>query len=571
MSGHPRLYRRNATYYHRAAIPVDIKDSYPKTEETFSLKTKDYKEALRLVRVASVEVDRKFEEHRNWLLLQSGPMTDELTEEQIKLVGELHYHQCLKENDWERENRFGLQGDNEEMADVLFDDHTEAMDLGERQFKADGARGRLKPYVSDYVLRLLESKMRVRLDPESPSLHRAALEYQKAQIKAFHVARERAKGEVVETPPDPSAMSKVNSSVPKLSDAVDQWVAEKSKTSWVDKTEKEHRVWMGHFIETVGDRPIDDYTKSDARQFREVLMKIPANWNKQPELRSIKTLSKAAEKAHKVGLSPMSYTNINKLLGFVGSFWTWAEGIYDEVPSGLFKGLKLQTKKKARDDRDPFSPAELKAIFQAPLYTGCKSVRYWKKDGTVVPRDAGIFWVPLIALFSGMRAGEIIQLYVEDVREEDGILYFDVNANGEDKRLKTLNSWRSLPVHPQLIRMGFKDLLKARKTEHAKRLFPDLELGDDGYYSSPFSKHFKRFLESVDVKKAKNAFHSFRHTFEDACRECDVSKEVMDALQGHGERGMSARYGKGHTLRKLNEAMRRIEYRDLDLNHLNNS
>jgi hypothetical protein len=30
MPGHPRLYRRNATYYHRAAIPKDIADTYPK-------------------------------------------------------------------------------------------------------------------------------------------------------------------------------------------------------------------------------------------------------------------------------------------------------------------------------------------------------------------------------------------------------------------------------------------------------------------------------------------------------------------------------------------------------------
>ncbi|MEP3301265.1 MAG: DUF6538 domain-containing protein, partial [Roseibium sp.] len=46
MSGHPRLYRRGATFYHRAAIPVDIKSSYPKAEETFSLRTKDFREAV---------------------------------------------------------------------------------------------------------------------------------------------------------------------------------------------------------------------------------------------------------------------------------------------------------------------------------------------------------------------------------------------------------------------------------------------------------------------------------------------------------------------------------------------
>ncbi|MFK5978028.1 MAG: hypothetical protein QM488_03980 [Rhizobiaceae bacterium] len=71
-------------------------------------------------------------------------------------------------------------------------------------------------------------------------------------------------------------------------------------------------------------------------------------------------------------------------------------------------------------------------------------------------------------------------------------------------------------------------------------------MGKDGYYSSPFSKYFNRFLTSVNAKTKTNAFHSFRHCFEDACRDSDISKEIMDALQGHGEEGMAKRYGKGY-------------------------
>jgi len=46
MHRHTRLYRRGATYYHRAAIPSAIKNTYPKSEETFSLKANNYDEAL---------------------------------------------------------------------------------------------------------------------------------------------------------------------------------------------------------------------------------------------------------------------------------------------------------------------------------------------------------------------------------------------------------------------------------------------------------------------------------------------------------------------------------------------
>ncbi|WP_139327790.1 DUF6538 domain-containing protein [Rhodobacter aestuarii] len=51
MPGHTRLYRRGAVYYHRAAVPTDIAATYGKREETFSLKTRDYAEAVRRVRI----------------------------------------------------------------------------------------------------------------------------------------------------------------------------------------------------------------------------------------------------------------------------------------------------------------------------------------------------------------------------------------------------------------------------------------------------------------------------------------------------------------------------------------
>lgn len=63
VTGHTRLYRRGATYYHRAAVPKDIAASYGKREEIVSLGTSDYAEAPRMARLAAVEVDRRFEQH----------------------------------------------------------------------------------------------------------------------------------------------------------------------------------------------------------------------------------------------------------------------------------------------------------------------------------------------------------------------------------------------------------------------------------------------------------------------------------------------------------------------------
>ena len=87
MPGHPRLYRRGSTYYHRSAVPKDIAESYGKVEETFSLRTKNRAEALIRVRVEAARIDRLFEEHRRALSRKQekdveAPL-DELTPIQI--------------------------------------------------------------------------------------------------------------------------------------------------------------------------------------------------------------------------------------------------------------------------------------------------------------------------------------------------------------------------------------------------------------------------------------------------------------------------------------------------------
>ncbi len=48
----------------------------------------------------------------------------------------------------------------------------------------------------------------------------------------------------------------------------------------------------------------------------------------------------------------------------------------------------------------------------------------------------------------------------------------------------------------------------------------------------------------------------------------DVKQEVRDALQGHGENGVSAQYGTGIYRMTLGEAMKKVEYMGLDLSHL---
>lgn len=559
MPAHPRLYRRGATFYHRAAIPADIKDTYHKAEETFSLRTKDFREAVRRLRIEAVRVDRLFEVHRIEIARQAEPALDELTDTQIKHISEVYYAHRLDEDEELRLSGF---------EDRSFEEHAEEIEDFDADNRHNFARGQLDEFFRDEAAEVLTwSNVDLKLAPQSRSWPKLIRTLLAASIEANTAIRLRNKGDVVETPVIPTAGPAAPADTPLLSVAISQWVEEKKRTSWVQKTADENRLWADRFVIVAGDKPLEAYGKADARAFKDVLLKLPPNWAGNPELKDM-TITDAAKKAAELGLAPMSVSNTNKIIGFVGSFWNWAKANYDDVVANPFDGMKLRKAGKARDERDPFTLEQLKAIFSAPLYTGCRSLRSWLTPGNVVPRDRGLYWVPLIALFTGARSGEIIQLYTQDISEVDGILRFELTDDGDDQRLKTGTSHRFIPVHPVLKDLGLPEFIETRRKEKQKRLFPEMAKGQDGYYSSPYSRQFRHFLESIGAKHAKNSFHSFRHCFEDACRNSDISAELMNALQGHAEVGMAARYGSGFRLQKLAEAIEKLEYPGLDLSHL---
>ncbi len=86
-------------------------------------------------------------------------------------------------------------------------------------------------------------------------------------------------------------------------------------------------------------------------------------------------------------------------------------------------------------------------------------------------------------------------------------------------------------------------------------------MGEDGYYSSPYSKWFARLLRQVGAKTPKHGFHSFRHTWADACREAGLPVERMRSLGGWaGGTGTDAHYGSGYQVRTLYEEVGKLRY-----------
>ena len=309
------------------------------------------------------------------------------------------------------------------------------------------------------------------------------------------------------------------------------------------------------------------------RGLLETLRWLPTNSTKRfPKMSPTQAAHMA--RAKRLG-SVLNVTSVNSYMNILRAAFNFAvnEGWIDRNPA---RGLRLRDPVDRRDKRLPFSPHQLQLIFNAPLYRGCVNdeAGYANVGPTITRR--GRFWVPLIALYSGMRLNEICQLDTADVRTIDGIDCFVISQRSEsgadDKKIKTSMSERIVPIHTAILECGFATFVSNRRIDGGLKLFPELPISTTGYYSDPYSKWFRRFLQKAEATRPKTCFHSFRHCFRDALREVrGLDHDVALALGGWASangRETAESYGRGFRVATLHDALNQIEYQELDLSHL---
>lgn len=247
----------------------------------------------------------------------------------------------------------------------------------------------------------------------------------------------------------------------------------------------------------------------------------------------------------------------SKYFGYVRSLLRWlvAEGYLDTEPGHTIKLHVPKAGNKSR--RRPFLPAELDKLFSSPLYAGFKSNTQRHIPGELKRQD-GLYWVYLLALHTGMRAGELLQIAKGDIRLDVTVPYIDLRS---DLDLKTESSVRQVPVHPALLSYGLAGWLDARPAQSDERLFCEIKLGAAGHRTSAASKKFIGYLKRAGVKTDEEiVFHSFRHTFVDAARSSEVPEARMKEIIGHKDTTVTGGYGQGANLKALAVQMEKIDF-----------
>jgi len=359
----------------------------------------------------------------------------------------------------------------------------------------------------------------------------------------------------------------------------EKYIAELA-TQKAPKTLLAYRIHTRLLSEILGaETPINEVGRPEVEAVCEILEKMPSNATKRYPGKTIReAISQADAKGDSSRLASNSrrnyFFNMFSVFGFAVEIKQLAANPFDD------RYLKQRfTPKVSEAEKEEtaisFTVEELNLLFHAPLYTGCQDdKRGYKKPGPNVVRR-GRFWVPIIALFHGLRLNEICQLYSQDVKRIDGELIFEVRSfldggTKSEKRLKNEGSTRTVPIHPELLKMGFEQFVNIRKHDATSpRLFPELRPAKkSGSYSDVFSKWFLSFAAHAIGKRTRPTFHGFRHGWRDALREADVSPERVKRLGGWREEGEHANYGRAKLVKELKAEISKVRYEGLDLTHL---
>lgn len=344
---------------------------------------------------------------------------------------------------------------------------------------------------------------------------------------------------IAPTPPAPS----LQASSP-LGAAVDDFIAEHSR-QWAVKTIGQNRAYLNILIEYFGqDRLLGTITKQDANAVKKVLQALPASRNTKPKLKAMPLLAVIKEPGHRK-IAPKT---INSHIQMFKSFFDWAER-HGYAPHTLFDKMKVAKAKNSDTERKPFTQEQARLLFIELT-----------DNATGLVRKDSHKWGMLLGMFTGARLNEICQLDIADVQQDGETWFLHITDEGDDnKSVKSQAGRRKVPLHSELIRLGFLDFVASRKA--STRLFPDYSYSANGGYGRNLGRWCNEsFLPKLGIKQPGLVFHSLRHTVVTRLGQASVPEPIIQCIVGHARSGVTQEVylREGYTLVQLRDAIAKL-------------
>ena len=257
-------------------------------------------------------------------------------------------------------------------------------------------------------------------------------------------------------------------------------------------------------INLCGDKPIDQYVRTDATALRDHL--LSEDMAGQSIVRIIST--------------------IKAILNFAAT----ESGIPN---NSAFTGLYID-RSLGRTERQPISLENIR-ILQEKCFR-MNDERRW-----------------LIALVSdtGMRLGEAVGLLKSDFKNMDGIPVVEIKQHLW-RRLKTKNSQRIVPLVGWSLWARDQILGSENRSEFAFPCYNKRKLSNANSASAALNKWIDSQIPNCGT------IHSFRHSIRDRLRKIETPSDIVDQIGGWTTSGVGHSYGQGYPLSVLQRWMLQI-------------
>lgn len=352
----------------------------------------------------------------------------------------------------------------------------------------------------------------------SPEARAGLLDCLKAYTQACAEAVRRDDGEVVDTPPPAEARQASQTAaqgaiaapaMPRkghsFRDLYDVW--EKAKPGRPTKSLATYSAAANKLEAILPGRTVESLTREDGRNIVAELLAV----------------------AHAKG--GKAQNTAANLLGRFKTLMAQAADL-EWIPSNPLQGRTIE---REESERTEWKLPDLIKLFDDPLFTAYQL----PEDGRA--GAAAAYWLPLLGLFTGARISELAQLHTDDVRQdpEAGWVLSIKGSKKKGQRVKNKNSVRTVPVHPELQRLGFIDYW----TDIASSgpLWPAVKRTDQNGAGGKISQWFGEYKTAKGFPRDL-VFHSFRHTLETRMRAIEVPKYLIDAITGHADKAVSGDY-----------------------------
>lgn len=521
--------KRGNVYWFRRRVEEQLIPLIGRGEFMESLRTVDPIEARKLAAFRNAEVEALFAQARLVFQRQAGTILQHppTVDEQDYIRDAVRVH-VLEEDEAVRMAR----PDDESM------DAYESIRADEYKEASDGLRsGRVGwgKKEKDRVGRLLEA-VGVKVQPGTPAWDLAAFRATEGWARALRDIGSRINGDFVSTPAKPILPASIASAASAdgpavtLGEVIDDYVTGLKDNDFRRKVV----LCLKLFGEMLGrGSKVENLRQKAVTQFMRDICRLPVKWSSQFD--AGETIGEMlAEEPEKV-MSPTTYEANYR--GPLGTFLRSAARDYGDVGFRLLtvEGIDYVGNRVAEEDQQrAFRPAELVTLFEGDEF----------KRVAADPKMEPLYWLLVVMLFTGARPREVCQINPQvDFGEVEGHWFIDLDERSAAgakviKSIKTGEA-RRLPLHSELVRLGFPEYLQRMKDVGADRIFPSWRIKR----GNPYTAHYRLvadllravglYTREASPGEQVTGAYTLRKTFVTECRNQGVvSKEITGHSDG---------------------------------------